>query len=128
MKILNIFLLILIGILAIHTSIAKSSGINTLVPLFAQGNASEIGKSFDNMVELSIKGKAGSYNSSQAVGILNDFFNNNRPSGFTIVHNGTSSDSEFAIGNLSTSNGIFKVSLFVKNNGNNFTIKEIRIE
>lgn len=102
---------------------------DALIPLFSRGDASEIGRRFDTMVEVNIKGKSGTYSGTQATTILKDFFDANGASGFTLQHQGNaSSGSEFAIGSLNTRTGTYKVSIFVKNNGGSVVIKELRIE
>jgi hypothetical protein len=128
MKTICLYALIFVSLFSCKLVSGFPGAIDQFIPAFSKGNAQVIGASFDGTVELSIKGKTGSYSASQATSILNEFFTSNPPSAFEIEHNGSSSGSEFAIGKLSTQGGTFKVSIFVKNNGGSIMIKELRIE
>ncbi len=128
MKHTFLLLLFATSLFSCHCAAGAPGAVDQFIPAFKNGDAQKIGGSFDATVEISIKGKVGSYNASQATSILTDFFNANTPSNFTIEHNGSAAGSEFAIGNLTTRSGNFKVSIFVKNNGSSVVIKELRIE
>ena len=66
-------------------------------------------------------------NKAQAEQILKDFFNKNTPRSFSIIHRGESKDgAKYAIGNLTTSNGNYRVYYYFKVSGGSVNIQELR--
>jgi hypothetical protein len=61
---------------------------------------------------------------------MRGFFNNNKPKSFSQVHKGTSRENsdQYCIGNLSASSGNYRVYLYLKVNGTNMQIQEIRLD
>ena len=60
---------------------------------------------------------------------LKDFFSKNQPKNFTSKHGGESKEgAKFTIGTLETSSGSFRTYFFIKKEGANLIIKELRIE
>lgn len=92
------------------------------------GNSLQLSKYFNTSIELAIPGKEDIYSSQQAELILKDFFSKHVPSGFTILHKGGKEGSQYAIGNLSTSKGIFRVTLLIKIKDNRYYIHQLRFE
>ena len=96
---------------------------------FKTGNSKELAKHFGSNVDLSVKDKEEVYSKAQAELIVKDFFAKHTPTGFKIVHRGTSkSGLQYAIGNLTTSNGNFRVSYYIKNSGGAEVIQQLRID
>lgn len=95
---------------------------------FKTGNAKELSKYFNTNVDLTVTEKQDIYSKSQAEIILKDFFSKNPPSGFSILHQGGKEGSKYVIGNLTTSNGTYRVSLLLKNQNNSQVIQQLRIE
>lgn len=95
---------------------------------FKVGNAKELARYFNNTIELVIIDKEDIYSKVQAEIILDKFFLDHYPKTFKFIHNGNKSESQFAIGELVTFNGTFRVYLlFKKKNGKPF-IHQLRIE
>ena len=93
------------------------------------GNAAVIGKYFGSNVDLSIPGNESLCSKAQAELILKDFFSKNQVKSFTTLHQGESKDgSQYLMGNMTTSTGNYRVSIYMKKNGDVFQIKELRIE
>ncbi len=83
-------------------------------------------KHFGNSVDLSIPKNEGVYSAIQAKLILKTFFLKNKPTNFTIVHNGDSKNSShYSIGNLQTSKGTY---ILYKEINKKITILELKIE
>ena len=78
---------------------------------------------------MSIPGEEGVYSQIQAKLILKTFFLKNKPSNFTVVHNGDSKNSShYSIGNLETSKGTYRTYILYKEIDKKITILELKIE
>jgi len=100
-----------------------------IAALLQTGNASGLSRYFMNNVDLTILNTDDVYSKSQATQITKRFFDDNPPSAFSIKHEGKSKlDDHYRIGTLTTSNGEFRVTYFLKNNDGNYLIKQLRIE
>ena len=94
----------------------------------SSGNSKELAKHFNNDVELVILDKENVYSRYQAEHIMKDFFTKYAPQNFNILHEGGKEGSRYAIGNLSTSNGVFRVYFLIKQKNNQPFIHQLRIE
>jgi len=91
------------------------------------GDAKSVSRYFSNSVDLTLIGQEDVYSKAQAEQILKDFFNKNTPRSFSIIHRGESKDgSKYAIGNLTTSNGNYRVYYYFKVAAGNVNIQELR--
>jgi len=95
---------------------------------FKTGNAAELAKYMNSTVELLLLEKEDFYKKVVAETILKDFFSQFQAKDFVIRHQGASNDAQYAIGNLSTEKGSFRVYFLLKKVGNNLLIHQIRIE
>lgn len=121
---------LLVGIFLTLTLIVNATPISdNLATAFKKGNSTEIAKYFGNSVDLSIPNNEGVYSSIQAKLILKTFFLKNKPSDFTVVHNGDSkNNSHYTIGNLKTSKGVYRTYILYKEQDKKITILELKIE
>ena len=92
------------------------------------GNAKEVAKYFDNTIEITLPEKSNSYSKSQAELVLRDFFNTNGVKNFEIIHKSENAGSQYCIGNLTTNNGIFRTTIYMKQKGEKQVIQELRFE
>lgn len=92
------------------------------------GNANEVAKYFDNTVEITLPGKSNSYSKSQAQLVLRDFFNTNNVKNFQVIHQSENAASQYCIGNLNTSSGLFRTTIYMKQKGDRQVIQELRFE
>lgn len=119
-----LFILAINGLYAVNDDITEKISVS-----IREGNARELSKYFKENVDLAIGGKEEVYSSSQAELILKDFFLKNVPKTFTIVHQGTSKlGLHYAIGNLVTSTGNFRVSFYIKKSLQGQFIQQFRID
>jgi hypothetical protein len=81
---------------------------------FRTGNAKDLSEYFNETIELVILDKEDVYSRQQAEMIVLDFFSNNKPTAFTIVHQGGKQPAQYAIGTLSTTKGNFRVYFLFK--------------
>lgn len=76
------------------------------------GSSKALLKHLNDIVELKIDNKDGSYSKTQSEFALKDFFKKHPPTNFSIVHEGESkSGSKFFIGTYNTANGNYRVYL-----------------
>ncbi|OFX20547.1 MAG: hypothetical protein A2033_01145 [Bacteroidetes bacterium GWA2_31_9] len=92
------------------------------------GNATELAKYFNTNVEMTVINKEDVYSKSQAEIILRDFFSNNTPTEFKLMHKGGKDGAKYAIGNLKTTTKTYRVYFLVKNNNKTPYIQQLRIE
>lgn len=92
------------------------------------GNDVTLASFFNENVELVVMTHDDVYSKSQAQQIVAEFFKTNKPKLFSIIHQGGKDGARYAIGSLTTSNGIFRVYFLLKTKDNNSYIHQLRIE
>jgi hypothetical protein len=92
------------------------------------GNASELAKYMNSTIELLLLDKEDFYKKNVAETILKDFFSEYQTKDFTIRHQGAKNDAQYAIGNLKTEKGDFRVYFLLKKVDQELLIHQIRIE
>ena len=92
------------------------------------GNAVELSKFMNSTVELLLLEKEDFYKKAVAETILKDFFDEYRTKDFVIRHQGARNDAQYAIGNLDTEKGSFRVYFLLKKVNQELLIHQIRIE
>ena len=129
MKSLNIIAVVLIALnslAAIAQDQAKiPEGISIAIKT---GNAAELSKFMNSTVELLLLDKEDFYKKNVAETILKDFFAEYQTKDFTIRHQGAKNDAQYAIGNLKTGKGDFRVYFLLKKVDQELLIHQIRIE
>lgn len=92
------------------------------------GNAAELSKYMNSTIELLLLNKEDFYKKNAAEAILTEFFREYPVKEFTVRHEGSKSDAHYAIGNLITNKGDFRVYFLLKKVGTDLLIHQIRIE
>ena len=92
------------------------------------GNAAEMAKYMNSTVELLLLDKEDFYKNNMAEAILKDFFNTYQTKDFIIRHQGAKNEAQYAIGNLKTDKGDFRVYFLLKKVDQELLIHTIRIE
>jgi hypothetical protein len=92
------------------------------------GNAKTISAYFNENIELVILEKENICSKAQAEQILRDFFNKNKPSGFTLIHQGGEETASYAVGNYESGTNSYRVYLLLKRKGGKSLIHQLRIE
>jgi hypothetical protein len=95
---------------------------------FKAGNAAELSKYLNSTVELLLLDKEDFYKKNVAEAILKDFFISYPTKDFIIRHQGAKNDAQYAIGNLMTEKGNFRVYFLLKKVDQDLLIHQIRIE
>ena len=114
-----------ITVLAAQEQPRIPAGITTA---FRTGSAAGLSVYLNSTVELVLPDKEDFYSKSVAETILKDFFNHYKSREFTIRHQGAKGDAQYAIANLDTDKGHFRVYFLLKKVNGNPLIHQIRIE
>ncbi len=99
-----------------------------IITAIRTGNASALAAYFNTSLELAVLDKEDIYTKQQAELIMKDFFIRNVPASFNILHKGGKEGSQYAIGNLETSGGSYRVTILVKLKDNKPLIHQLRFE
>lgn len=117
------------GILFLFTSIVSFAQVPDEVILSLKtGNATTLSTYFNENIELVVLDKDDVYSKEQAKQIVASFFNSNSAQRFTIIHQGGKEGARYAIGNLTTKTGVFRVYFLLKDKGSQAYIHQLRIE
>jgi hypothetical protein len=121
------FAIIMIGSLAAITQEQTKipAGISLAIK---SGNAAELSKYMNSTVQLLLLDKEDFYKKNVAETILKDFFNEYHSKDFIIRHQGAKTDAQYAIGNLETEKGTFRVYILLKKVDKELLIHILRIE
>ncbi len=108
---------------------AQSADIPDEITLaFKAGNVDVLSKYLNSTVELVLLDKEDFYTKKIAEGILKDFFRDYPTNDFIIKHKGGRTASSYAIGNLHTGKGNFRVYFLIKKTDSKPLIHQLRIE
>ena len=95
---------------------------------FKNGDSKKLAEYFNKNVELVVLDNDNVYSKAQAQQIVSKFFSTNSPEEFSIIHKGGTESAKYAIGNLKTKNGNFRVYFLLKPNEGKEYIHQLRIE
>lgn len=111
-------------------SAAPAQNIDAITRAINDGDAATLGKYFDKMVEIAILDDEMTYSKSDAIQKVKSFFGQSRPTNFRKVHEGTSKgrDSQYCIGNLSSSAGTYRVYIYLSLENGSALIQELRFD
>lgn len=122
----NIILLLFI---ASFSNVFLADPIDRIAALLQQGQAQELVKQFAANVELSILNDEKVVSKAQAEAMLNTFFTANKPVSAKVIHRmNTNPNLLYAVVQLKTSSGNFRVSYSIKNTNGNQELTELTIE
>jgi hypothetical protein len=129
MKLISIVPVILFAINSISVSAQEQVKIPGGIAIAIKaGNATELAKYLNSTVELLLLDKEDFYKKNVAETILKDFFNDYQTKDFVIRHQGATNEAQYAIGNLKTVKGDFRVYFLLKKVNQELLIHQIRIE
>lgn len=107
---------------------------NTQIPpdiiyAFNKGDYKRLIQYCNNQLDLVITNQERSLcNKREGERLLENFFNSNVPIKFDIKHQGGKENAIFAVGQLITSNGNFRITLYIEKSSNDLKISQLRIE
>ncbi|MBN1597913.1 MAG: DUF4783 domain-containing protein [Bacteroidales bacterium] len=99
-----------------------------IISAFYTGNSSKLSEYFNQTIELTLFDKEEIYSKTQAEIIMRDFFTQNKPTQFKIIHQGGKEHTSYAIGNLICASKKFRVTLLLKTENSSVYIHQLRIE
>ena len=108
----------------------SAQSLGTITQALGKGDTDALASMMDAEVELSILEDENLYSRDQARQKLATFFSANTPSGFSQMHQGSSKsdNAEYCIGNLATSNGAYRVYIYVAKQGDRTVLQELRFD
>ena len=104
------------------------TSLTSITNALSKGDASELSAFFDQNIEIAVLDNEDVYNKSQAITVIKNFFESNKPTSFSQVHQGKGEDSRYCIGNLTTSSTTFRVYIYMKVDGDDYKIQELRFD
>ena len=106
------------------------TNLNSISQAISNGDANALASHFDATVELAILDDEDMYSKAEAKGKVNAFFAKARPKSYSQVHKGSSKgqDSQYCIGNLTTTSGNYRVYIYLKVKGAKTVIQEMRFD
>lgn len=123
-KLITIFLLSLACLLPLKAQTVPAE----LIEALKAGKADDVARFFHPSLELTILDKDYMASKNQATRIMENFFKEHPPTGFSISFEGTKEKSKYAIGNLVTGEGNFRLNIFFINKENKRLIYYMSIE
>lgn len=105
-----------------------AADINDVSAAFKKGDAASLQGCLDREVEVVLPSGSKKCQANEAVKLLEAFFRQNTPSGFSILHQADKKESGFCVGKLSSSGGEFRVNITYRTQNNDISIQSIRIE
>ncbi len=120
--------LLLMFALVLFITSASAADLSQITSAFKDGNAALLSGCFCSEVSLVLPGISKKCNANEAISLLNSFFRNNKPSGFSVVHQADKKDNGFFVGKLPTKNEEYRVNLTYRNENKQMIIESIRIE
>jgi len=122
------FLLFIVSALAL-SSYGQTAEKQNISKAIQEGNAKLLGGYFTKSVDLTVTDIEDVYSKDQAEVILTRFFNENKPKSYSVKHEGKSKlDDYYYIGDLVTATGTYRLTFFLKKEGEIFRIKQLKIE
>ena len=118
--------LLLILFVIVSTLVGAQDVFNPIKNSIKSGDAAAIARQFNQQVDVTIDAKQGAYSKSQAETLLTNFFRENPPTEFVIMHTGSSKGGlQFAIGTYTSKKINYSVLIRTRDSGNARLIHEI---
>jgi len=129
MKTLKLFLITALIVAVSPSVMAQSNEVpGDIITAIDNGDAGKLSAYLNSNVELVIGNKNDVYSKQQASGIIADFFRTNKVASFQLLHKGNKEAASFAIGELKTNTGLYRVYVLTRKVGNQTVIQQLRIE
>lgn len=124
-----LFFIILIA-MSISNSFAQSEFVDDVTMAFKSADQRLLSKYFANKIEITLLDQSNVFSKSQAELVMKDFFSKFDPIDFQILYknNPTNDAARFAIGQLETRSGRFRIYFILKSSENNIYLQEMRFE
>ncbi len=93
-----------------------------------KGDYAQLSKLMNNTIELALFDSENVYSKVQAEQVLKQFFQENQPQKFKLLHNGQKENTQYFIGSLSTQTKTFRVYYLLKRKQQKALMYQLRIE
>lgn len=114
--------------LAYSTAQAQDKVLEDIGVAIKNGSAKEFIKFCADPLTIKLNNSSNSYAKAQAEGQLRQFFQNNPPSNFSYVHQGSSREGlRYCIGKYTMKKGSYRVVLLIKQQGSNYLVYQITL-
>ena len=122
------WILLILGFFTFNQVNAQNNIIDDISLGFANSDQQTIAKYLGNKVEINLFDLSGVYSKAQAEMVLKDFFDKYEVQSFQLFNknNANGGPSKFAIGNLNTRNGNFRIFFILKELEGAYFIQEMR--
>ena len=122
------WILLILGFFTFNQVNAQNNIIDDISLGFANSDQQTIAKYIGNKVEINLFDLSGVYSKAQAEMVLKDFFDKYEVQSFQLFNknNANGGPSKFAIGNLNTRNGNFRIFFILKEQEGAYFIQEMR--
>ena len=116
----------MIVMLQSFNALAQTDAIAQVKETIKAGSAKELSKYLNQAIDVTIDGNVQSYSKTQAEFVFRDFFKQNPPSEFNIIHQGSSKGGQpFAIGQYKSGNDVYRVFMKLKSANGQQLVHEI---
>lgn len=120
---------VLLLLLAFTGARAQGAAKDQVAAAIGSGNAAAVASFMVASVDMTLPSASDFYSKAQAEQMLRKFFDEHKPKGLAIEHEGNSrSGDSYYIGKLATTNGDFRVTYFLKKSAGGSQLKQLRIE
>lgn len=126
----KLVLLVFLFVASIASTFAQAEFVDDITTAFKTSDQRLLSKYFGNKIEITLLDQSNVFSKSQAELVMKDFFSKYDPTDFQILYknNPTSDVARFAIGQLETKSGKFRIYFILKSIENNFYLQEMRFE
>lgn len=106
------------------------ANLQAITQAIKHGDAKSLSIHFDKTIDLTFSDKTNSYSKKQAELIIQKFFSKVEPTNFINVQigNSNSNNTQFTLGNMTSSNGMYKVYMFFIQRNGTYVLRELRFE
>jgi len=126
---LNILLLPTLLLMGFSAFSGQEETANLVTSAIQSGNAQEVSKYFNAMVDLTVPGYDDTYSKAQAGQILKEFFSQNPVKTLKINKQGSSPDgSQYTIGSLETNKKTYRIYFLIKTVGGQNLVQQFQIQ
>jgi hypothetical protein len=119
---------VLLTIMLLSFLYAAAVDVGAISGAFKSGNAAGLLSLMEEEIDLAIPGSSKKCKPSEAVDFMNAFFNANKPTSFSILHNAEKNESGFIVGKLLAQKKEFRVNITYHAQNGKLLIQSIRIE
>jgi len=126
---LKFSIILLLSLFLVQNAFSQSAEKESIASAIQKGNAQAVGSYFAKSVDLTLDDLEDIYSKDQAIVILENFFSDNPPTSFKLKHEGKSKlEDHFYIGDLKTEGQNYRLTFFLKKEGSDFKLKQLRVE